>query len=69
MAAMAVILDFTIVDFSFLCSTSHPDASYLVKVNKPFGSGKEAKNTFSRWPPDPYNTNAHTKFGENPFTA
>ena len=46
MAAMAVILDFTIVDFSFLCSTSHPDASYLVKVNKPFGSGKEAKNTF-----------------------
>ena len=30
-------------------STSHPDASYLVRLD--FGSGEEAINRFPRWPP------------------
>ena len=29
----------------------HPDASYQVQVSWPFGSGEEAINRFSRWPP------------------
>ena len=30
-------------DFSYFCSTGHLDASYLFKVNKPFGSGEEVE--------------------------
>ena len=48
---MVAILDFLSEWFYFFQSTSHPDASYQVGVNWPFGSGEEAKNRFSRWPP------------------
>ena len=37
-------------DFSSFLSTSHPDASYQVWSQWPFGSGEEAKYRFSRWP-------------------
>ena len=35
---------------SYFWSTCHPDASYLVSSRR-LGSGGEAKNRFSRWPP------------------
>ena len=35
----------------FFSSTSHPDISYQVLNKWPLGSGEEAQNIFSIWPP------------------
>ena len=41
---MVAILDIHWNNFSYFLSTSHPDASYQLRVNWPFCSGEEAKN-------------------------
>ena len=45
-ATMAAILDFRSADFSYILSTSHPDAFYQGWSQLAFGFGEEAKNNF-----------------------
>ena len=51
MAAMVAMLDFQYGRFAIFDLQVTPMLPTKFKVNKPFDSGEEAKNRFSRWLP------------------